>query len=229
MDEITRIKTAYAKRDSGNKKVLYSAFKTDSLFICQQREKALIGLLKKHGITDLSDKRILEIGCGKGNVLRDFISYGARPENCRGIDLLPDRIEEAVRISPNINFRCCSAENIICGDEELDIALVFTVFTSILDMAMKKRIACEILRILKPGGIIIWYDYHMDNPSNPDVRGVRKKEIYSLFPGCEIHLKRVTLAPPLARAISPVSVILAQIVEKIPFLCTHYIGIIRKA
>lgn len=228
MDEITRIKTAYAKRDSGGKKSLYSVFNPDSLFISQQREKALISLLKRHGMTDLSDKKILEIGCGKGNVLRDFISYGARPENCYGIDLLPDRIEEAVRLSPNINFRCCSAENIICGDGELDMVLVFTVFTSILDRSMKKRIAHEVLRTLKPGGVIIWYDYHMDNPYNPDVRGVKKKEIYDLFPGCEIHLKRVTLAPPLARAISPVSVILAQIAEKVPLLCTHYIGIIRK-
>ena len=228
MDEITRIKTAYAKRDSGGKKTLYSVFKPDSLFISQQREKALVSLLKRHGMADLSNKKILEIGCGKGNVLRDFISYGARPENCYGIDLLPDRIEEAVRLSPNINFRCCSAENIAFRDGELDMALVFTVFTSILDMPMKKRIAHEILRILKPGGVIIWYDYHMDNPSNPDVRGVKKKEIYGLFPGCEIHLRRVTLAPPLARAISPVSVILAQLAEKIPLLCTHYIGIIRK-
>ena len=228
MDEITRIKTAYAKRDSGGKKTLYSVFNPDSLFISQQREKALISLLKRHGMADLSNKKILEIGCGKGNVLRDFISYGARPENCYGIDLLPDRIEEAVRLSPNINFRCCSAENIAFRDGELDMALVFTVFTSILDMPMKKRIAHEILRILKPGGVIIWYDYHMDNPSNPDVRGVKKKEIYDLFPGCEIHLRRVTLAPPLARAISPVSVILAQLAEKIPLLCTHYIGIIRK-
>jgi len=228
MDEITRIKTAYAKRDSGGKKTLYSVFNPDSLFISQQREKARISLLKRHGMADLSNKKILEIGCGKGNVLRDFISYGARPENCYGIDLLPDRIEEAVRLSPNINFRCCSAENIAFRDGELDMALVFTVFTSILDMPMKKRIAHEILRILKPGGVIIWYDYHMDNPSNPDVRGVKKKEIYDLFPGCEIHLRRVTLAPPLARAISPVSVILAQLAEKIPLLCTHYIGIIRK-
>ena len=41
-------------------------------------------------------------------------------------------------------------------------------------------------------------------------------------------LKRITLAPPLARAIAPYSVILCQILEKIPLLCTHYLGIIKK-
>ena len=59
MDEITRIKTAYAKRDSGGKKTLYSVFNPDSLFISQQREKALVSLLKRHGMADLSDKKSL--------------------------------------------------------------------------------------------------------------------------------------------------------------------------
>jgi hypothetical protein len=68
----------------------------------------------------------------------------------------------------------------------------------------------------------------MNNPRNPDVRGVKKKEIYELFPNCEIHLKRITLAPPLARAIAPFSIILCQLLEKFPLLCTHYIGVIRR-
>lgn len=42
---------------------------------------------------------------------------------------------------------------------------------------MKRNISEEILRVLTPDGIILFYDYHMDNPSNSDVKGVRKKEI----------------------------------------------------
>jgi len=41
-------------------------------------------------------------------------------------------------------------------------------------MNMKKKIAGEMLRVLKPSGFILWYDYHMNNPKNPDVRGLRK-------------------------------------------------------
>lgn len=58
------------------------------------------------------------------------------------------------------------------------------------------------LRALKPDGIILWYDYHMNNPKNPDVKGVKKKEIYELFPHCQIDLKRITLAPPVTRLIA---------------------------
>ncbi|MDI6792500.1 MAG: hypothetical protein QME81_06490 [bacterium] len=46
---------------------------------------------------------------------------------------------------------------------------------------MRQRIASEMLRVLKPDGIL-WYDFHMDNPKNTDVKGVKKKEVKQLFP-----------------------------------------------
>jgi len=69
----------------------------------------------------------------------------------------------------------------------------------------------------------------MNNPKNPDVRGVKKKEIYELFPACQIYLNRITLAPPLSRALAPFSITLCQILEKIPLLCALYLGVIKKA
>jgi hypothetical protein len=41
-------------------------------------------------------------------------------------------------------------------------------------------------------------------------------------------LERITLPPPLCRALAPYSIILCCLLEKIPLLCTHYLGIIRK-
>ena len=75
--------------------------------------------------------------------------------------------------------------------------------------------------------IILWYDYHMNNPNNPDVKGVKKKEIYELFPNCIIHLKRINLAPPIARAIAPYSLLLCYLLEKLKVFNTHYIGVKR--
>jgi hypothetical protein len=93
---------------------------------------------------------------------------------------------------------------------------------------MKQQVASEMLRVVRRDGLILWYDYHVNNPWNPDVQGIKKREISCLFAGCDIDLRRVTLAPPLARWIAPRSWLLAYLLEKIPLLCTHYIGIIRK-
>lgn len=228
MEELERIKKAYAKRDLSGKSRLYDIFNPSALYIHQQREKAILITLSKFDCHLLSNITIFDTGCGTGDILRDFVKYGAMPENCYGIDLLPGRIETAKRLSPNMHFTCGNAETLPYEKSFFDVILCFTVFTSIFDRHMKQHIANEMLRVLEPEGIILWYDYFLNNPRNPDVRGVKKQEIHTLFNSCEIMLKRTTLAPPLTRMIAPFSTIMCELLEKIPVLCTHYLGVIRK-
>jgi ubiquinone/menaquinone biosynthesis C-methylase UbiE len=226
--EIERIKNVYKKRKETIPSERYSLFNIANLFMVQRRDWEMINILKKVGITSLGDKRILDVGCGGGGELINLIRYGARPENLFGIDLLEDRIMEARSLHPCINFSLGDASILPYSDKYFDIVMQFTVFTSILDKDMKKKIAEEMLRVLKPDGIILWYDYYVNNPRNPDVRGVKKKDIYELFPNCEIYLKRITLAPPLARLIASRSQLVCYILEKLKIFNTHYIGIIKK-
>jgi SAM-dependent methyltransferase len=114
------------------------------------------------------------------------------------------------------------------GAASFDLVLQSMLFTSILDETMKRAVAGELLRVLKPQGLILWYDYHANNPWNPDVKGVKKPEIQALFPGCRIKLQSITLAPPLSRALAPYSFLLCFLLEKIRILNTHYLGCIRK-
>jgi hypothetical protein len=102
------------------------------------------------------------------------------------------------------------------------------VFTSILDEDLKRHAAAEMLRVLKRDGLILWYDYHVNNPFNRDVRGVKRREIHQLFPDCHVELKPITLLPPLARALAPYSYLGCYLLEKFSPLCTHYLGAIRK-
>ena len=228
MDEVQRIKQVYAKRDVSGKKELYSFFRDDALFASQQREAALIDLLKQYGISDLTNASILDVGCGNGSTLRDFLKYGARPENLHGIDLVSDRLEMAQSLSPNIDFRCGDASTLPWEDEKFDLIMQYTVFTSILDKHMRYKVAAEMLRVLKKDGLIIWYDYYLNNPKNPDVKGVRKKEIINLFPNCRIFLRKITIAPPIARLMAPYSRLLCYLLEKLRILNTHYLGGIKK-
>ena len=194
----------------------------------QQRERDLLRTLRGVGWTALGDKRVLEVGCGDGEVLRHLLSYGAKPENLVGVDLLQDRIEAARHLAPNIEFHCADATTLPFPEASFHLVCQVTVFTSILDWQVRRQLAGEMLRVLRSDGLILWYDFHMNNPSNADVRGVKRREIQALFPGCSIALRRVTLAPPLMRLLAPYSWLACYVLEKIPFLCTHYIGVISQ-
>jgi SAM-dependent methyltransferase len=93
---------------------------------------------------------------------------------------------------------------------------------------MRRKIAGEIDRVLAPGGRLLSYDFAFDNPSNPDVRGIRPAEIRRLFPGFSMTARRITLAPPLGRAIGHLGPTIYFLTSKIRFLCTHYLCLLEK-
>jgi ubiquinone/menaquinone biosynthesis C-methylase UbiE len=225
--EESRIQQAYARRQSGH---LYSRFNPAHLLMVHEREKRLLGLLCRHGCESLESKKILEVGCGTGDLLRDLVKWGARPENIVGIDLLPERVAEAIQLCPKaMEIHRGNAAVLEFETESFDVVIQSTVFTSVLDLDVKRQMASEMCRVLKWDGLILWYDYHMDNPRNPDVRGIKYQEIHALFPKCEIYLQRITLAPPIARLLAPHCWLFCCLLSKIPLLCTHYLGVIRKS
>jgi SAM-dependent methyltransferase len=225
--EEARIREVYARR--GETDIRYSWFNPSYQFMMQQRERQMLAVLFRYGFSNLESRRILEVGCGTGQWLRDFLKWGARPENMTGIDLLSDRVSKAQQLcSPRMRIERANAAHLPFSDARFDLVLQSTVFTSILNSDLKRRIAAEMIRVAKSDGIILWYDYHVSNPRNSDVRGVKRREIYDLFPGCRINLKRITLAPPLCRLLAPYSYLMCCLLEKLPPLRSHYLGVIRK-
>ncbi len=227
MGEAERIAERYRRR-SALPQGRYTLFDPGNLFIVQQRERLLLKMLRRHGLANLSNAALLEVGCGDGWWLRKFVEYGADPLNLRGVDLLPDRAERARSLSPNIQVNQGDASRLDMPDESFDIVLQSTVFSSILDPAMRRAVASEMLRVLRPGGLVIWYDMRVGNPRNPDVRGITRSEVESLFPGCACRFRRTTLAPPLARRLAPASWALCHLLSRLPFLLTHYLAFISK-
>jgi ubiquinone/menaquinone biosynthesis C-methylase UbiE len=228
--EVSRIRAAYFRRNQAVPKDRYSIFKDENLIARQQLERQIIRLLTRHGHAQLEQKKILDVGCGAGFWLRQFVQWGAKPENLFGIDLLEDRIQEGKGLCPPcMTLQLGDAGNLEFEDSAFDLVMQFTVFTSILDPEMKKKLATEISRVLKPGGALLWYDYFVSNPFNPDVLGVTRKEISQLFPVFSISLRRITLAPPLARAVGTISPALCRVMSVFKPLCTHYLGFFKKS
>ena len=224
--EEQRIREKYARRMPEDSR--YSWFSPGHVFMVQERERRFLELLKRNGIDSLADKQILEIGCGRGDWLRGLIQWGAKPENLRGIDLLPDRVDVARRLCPTeVQVVCGSAGKLDFPADAFDLVLQSTVFTSIQDDGLKRQVAAEMMRVVRPGGLILWYDFRVNNPRNPDVSGIGKKEIRGLFPGSRIQLFSLTPPPPLVRVLAPWSWLGCYFLAKVPWLRTHYIGAIR--
>jgi len=57
--------------------------------------------------------------------------------------------------------------------------------------------------------------------------GIRPAEIRELFPGCQIQFRKITLAPPIARKLAPVSWGLCYLLESLKIFNTHYLAAIR--
>jgi ubiquinone/menaquinone biosynthesis C-methylase UbiE len=234
--EVERIRAAYARRDERIPRHFYSLSRAPNLFAQQQKSRWLLHLLDEAGAIPLDGKTIVDVGCGEGQQLIELESWGARREDLAGIDLLEARVARArIRLGgrhdsdcPGADLRVGDASDLPWPAGTFHIAYQGTVFTSITDCGMKKAIAGEIVRVLKPGGVLIWYDFLFNNPRNASVRGIGAREIRSLFPACSVRAKRITLAPPIARRLVPITWIGSLILEKLVILNTHYLAIIRK-
>ena len=225
-DEIRRIQAEYERRSREIPRDFYSWGRLPNYFFDTQLVRNCIVELRREGMFPLENRSVADIGCGAGRWLLEFAQWDAT--DLHGIELDESRLQRAKQKLPLADLRSGDARHLPWGDNSFDLVSTFTVFSSILNENVRKQIAAEMMRVLKPGGVILWFDFRVNNPRNSAVRGVTSREIGELFPGCAIRLRRVTLAPPLARAIVPISWIAALALEKLPFLRTHYLGIIRK-
>jgi hypothetical protein len=111
---------------------------------------------------------------------------------------------------------------------QADVVLLSTVFSSLLDDTFQQQLAQVVWRAVKPGGGVLWYDFTVDNPRNPDVRGVRVARIAQLFPQGRVQAQRLTLAPPLGRAAARLHPALWTLLNALPVLRTHVLAWVQK-
>lgn len=208
------VQARWDRRNPGNQAIL------------RERSGALRRSLDAAGFCPLAGRRVLEVGCGSGEVLSSLLDLGANAADLIGVDLLPDRIAEATRRYPQLTFLSVNGEALPLADESVDLVLFFTVFSSILDQHMARGVAAEAGRVLRRGGAVLWYDFRYDNPRNRNVRGMNKRAIQELFPDFTLNLRTATLLPPLARRLGDATRLLYPLLVMAPLLRTHYLGLL---
>lgn len=225
-DEALAVAERYARRgDSGR----YSLLKPNVWQSVQERQRALLRLFARLHWSDLASRHVLEVGCGSGSNLLELLHLGFAPRNLAGIELLPERFAQAMqRLPPGVTLMQGDASLAKLPDDSEDIVLQSTVFSSLLDTPFQWRLAQAMWRWVRPGGGVLWYDFTVDNPRNPDVRGVPVARIRELFPDGRVQYQRVTLAPPLARRVCALHPSLYPVFNLIPLLRTHVLAWIEK-
>jgi SAM-dependent methyltransferase len=196
----------------------------------QEKERTVIEWVRTSSLMPLGNRRLLEIGCGSGTNLLQFLKLGFAPKNMVANELLEERAKMArLNLPRAIEVLEGDALSTDFGCESFDVVVQSTVFTSLLDQDFQKSLAQHLWNIVKPGGGVLWYDFIYDNPKNPDVRGVPICRIRELFPEGTIRTWHVTLAPPISRIVTKVHPRLYDLFNLFPFLRTHVLCWIQKS
>jgi ubiquinone/menaquinone biosynthesis C-methylase UbiE len=159
-DETKDIAKRYASRN--NDDVRYSLLRREVLYGVHERQKLYANFFKNAGNANprwlqLKNLNLVEVGCGTGSNLLEFLRMGFTPRNLKGIELLKERFEIASQMLP-------SSLELLLGDaceapiikESQDVVLVSTVFSSLLDDAFQKQLADAIWSWVRSGGAVLW-------------------------------------------------------------------------
>lgn len=227
--ELTRIQREYDRRERELGPGMYSMAHRVNRFMHAQWMRVVADALAADRRLPLTGQRVLEVGCGGGGWLPECLVLGAAVGDCAGIDLLEARVANArVRLGPSADLRVGDASALPWADGVFDVVLQGTVFSSILDAGLRAAVAAEMLRVVRPDGVIVWYDLWRSNPANPGVRGLPPPDIRALFPGCRVQIQRVTLAPPVARMVASWAWSVAAGLERLRWLNTHALALIHR-
>jgi ubiquinone/menaquinone biosynthesis C-methylase UbiE len=142
--------------------------------------------------------------------------------------MLADRLREARTRNPGLALILGDGTALPLPGHSVDLAVSFTVFSSVLDDDVRAAIAAELARVVRPGGRLLWYDLRRANPVNRQVRPVDRKDLRALFPGWTGDAATTTLLPPLARRLGRRADRWYPRLARLSPMRTHLIGVLTR-
>lgn len=227
--EKARLAAEHRRRQAEVPGERYAPWNPAEMLMRSERKRLAAAMLRRAGAFPDTRSPCLEVGFGALGWLGELITWGVGERRLAGIELDAERVARARERLPAADLRLGDAARLPWGDGTFALAVASTVFTSVLEAAARRRMASEITRVLKPGGALLWYDFRLDNPRNPAVRGIPRRQLRSLFPALAGDIRSLTLAPPLARLVAPRSHAAAVLLSCLPFLRTHLLAVLAKA
>ncbi len=174
--ETERIRAVYATRDK--RRARHHAIVEAYRWINEERLERTRAL-----VADAfrgAPPRILDVGCGSGFDLAYWLKSGWPPESLAGVDLVQERVAEAQSRCPGVDVRVTSGTTLPFQDGSFHVATAVTVFSSILDEPARRALFAEIIRVVRPGGMVLVYDFVVRKPGNRDVIPMDLRQLRAL-------------------------------------------------
>lgn len=215
--ELERVRATYAAYESEGRSMLWNPSNRGYSRMMRDRDAALLDVISD---ATKPGSRLADLGCGTG----DLAALVARLRlELAGVDLRPEAIAAARARYPSHAWYVASVDALPFDDGAFDVVVASTLFSS-LGAELQVAAAREIGRILRPGGTVAWYDLRYGNPSNPAVHGVTRTRIARLFPRWTVEVRPLTLLPPVARRLGPLTPMAYPALHFVRPLRTHLVG-----
>jgi ubiquinone/menaquinone biosynthesis C-methylase UbiE len=197
--EVERVRRVYDAYDAeGRHQTLWSPFDEVEAAYRSRQTFAMAALMRDARVVSLEGVRILDIGCGRGRHLRRFLDMGASPGDLHGIDVHEPSLEVARSLSPHIAFTLFNGWEIPFPDSSFDLVTQFVVFSSISLLELRRHIAAEMLRVLRPRGYVFWWDTLQLADRNA---GGEALDAASLFPTLDRKQLKIGRQPTLGECV----------------------------
>jgi len=117
--------------------------------------------LALQGLTINQNTQILDLCCGSGQTTNFLVKYS---QNVTGLDASPLSINRAKKNVPSAKYIEAFAEDMPFSNNQFDLVHTSAALHE-MNTEQLKQIIQEVYRILKPGGIFTFVDFH--RPTNP--------------------------------------------------------------
>ena len=165
-DEVDRIRAVYARWDEQGQRSGPIQEAMRRLWL--ERLAVTLRLFDKL-LPDVPHPRLIDVGCGAGDDLSYFLGNGWAADRLAGVDLIPSRLEAARLACPGVDLQLTHGSHLPFPDRSFDVASAATVFSSILDVEVRRALFAEMERVVAPGGLVLVYDFIVRKPTNRSV------------------------------------------------------------